>query len=243
MIGRIWYFLKTSFNSCLASKKRTAIFIALILFFAIIIGLDNVPYSWGIAAIGYVLYVSYGMQFAGELISDREFLPKFDFKAIPIGIKALIVLWVYGALQALILWGISTLFNFPSFEFEKFFLEFSETFHLILTHSPVDTVLFFALSIVITYIFGFFMEIALAHLVDNGSLVDAFNFKLLKHYIDHIGWVEYVKDYTAVVLALLIISSFEFIPVLEFLTSSISCMLIFMVEFGAINVIYKKMKN
>ena len=127
MIGRIWYFLKTSFNSCLASKKRTAIFIALILFFAIIIGLDNVPYSWGIAAIGYVLYVSYGMQFAGELISDREFLPKFDFKAIPIGIKALIVLWVYGALQALILWGISTLFNFPSFEFEKFFLEFSET--------------------------------------------------------------------------------------------------------------------
>lgn len=243
MIGRIWYFFKTSFNSCLVSKKRTAIFLALILLFAIIIGLVNVPYSWGIAVIGYVFYVSYGMQFAGELIGGREFLPKFNFKAIPIGIKALIVLWIYGTLQALILLGISTLFNFPSFEFEKFFLEFSETFHLIFTHSPVNTVLFFALSIVITYIFGFFIEIALAHLVDNGSFADAFNFKLLKHYIDNIGWVEYVKDYTAVVLALLICSSLEFIPVFEFLTSSISFLLIFMVEFCAINVIYKKMKN
>ena len=105
MIGRIWYFFKTSFNSCLVSKKRTAIFLALILLFAIIIGLVNVPYSWGIAVIGYVFYVSYGMQFAGELIGGREFLPKFNFKAIPIGIKALIVLWIYGTLQALILLG------------------------------------------------------------------------------------------------------------------------------------------
>ena len=138
------------------------------------------------------------MQFTREVINGGQSLPKFDFRSIPLGIKATTVFFVYGGIQTLFLFVISRLFNFPTFDFEEFFLKLPETIHLIYTHNPVSSILFFLLSIITLYIGVFFMEIALAQLADGGKFIDAFNLKLIKGYIDKIGWVNYATDYTAV---------------------------------------------
>ena len=242
MIDRIADYLKIMVRSCMANKKNTLLFICLIFLFGFFMGFIDEQYSMIPTAIYFVIYISYGMQYAGELINGREYLPGFSFKDIPRGIKASVVLSIYWVVQGLILMGISILFNFPSFEIESFFFEFSETVHLIFTHSPIDSVLFFILSIAVTYIMGFFLDIDLANLLDDGKFIDSFNFKLIKHYIDNIGWMEYAKDYTALLLTVLIITGLEFIPVSKFVMFNLSLILVFMVEFCAINVIFKKMK-
>ena len=234
MIDRIADYLKIMVRSCMANKKNTLLFICLIFLFGFFMGFIDEQYSMIPTAIYFVIYISYGMQYAGELINGREHLPGFSFKDIPRKKK--------GRQVPLIIMGISILFNFPSFEIESFFFEFSETVHLIFTHSPIDSVLFFILSIAVTYIMGFFLEIALANLLDDGKFIDSFNFKLIKHYIDNIGWMEYAKDYTALLLTVLIITGLEFIPVSKFVMFNLSLILVFMVEFCAINVIFKKMK-
>ena len=235
MIDRIADYLKIMVRSCMANKKNTLLFICLIFLFGFFMGFIDEQYSMIPTAIYFVIYISYGMQYAGELINGREHLPGFSFKDIPRGIKASVVLSIYWVVQGLILMGISILFNFPSFEIESFFFEFSETVHLIFTHSPIDSVLFFILSIAVTYIMGFFLEIALANLLDDGKFIDSFNWEPVKHPL-------LKADYTALLLTVLIITGLEFIPVSKFVMSNLSLILVFMVEFCAINVIFKKMK-
>lgn len=87
------------------------------------------------------------------------------------------------------------------------------------------------------------MEIALAQLADGGKFIDAFNLKLIKGYIDKIGWVNYATDYTAVLLILVVLESFEFVPVFSVVMVTLSYSLIFIVEYNAIGLIFRKTKT
>lgn len=243
MLDSVVYFLKNSFNCCMANKKHTVMFILLIFLFAFIFGLLDGIYA-GIAIVIYiVLYNSYGMQLTREVINGREELPKFNFKDIKLGIWATIIFAIYIVIQTLFLAAISFLFDFPRFEIEEFVFNFQETFHLIYNHNPISSLLFFALSIVILYITVFFLEIALAQLADGGSLRNSFNLKLLKEYIEKIGWYNYAKDYTIVLIILLILTLLEFAPIFNDVLSIFSYILIFIVEFCAIGLIFRKTKT
>lgn len=243
MLCVLGYFLKKTFECCMTNKKRTVIIAISTLLVAYLIAVLGNIYSNIVIAIYAVIYNSYGMQFTREVIDGREFLPKFDFKSIPLGIKASIIISIYGGIQALFLYGISLLFDFPSFEMEELVLKLPETIHQIYTHNPVHSLLFFVLSIIVFYITIFFMEIALAQLADGGKFFDSFNLKLIKGYIDKIGWVTYATDYTAVLLILMVLGLFEFVPVLNVVMVTLSYSLFFIVEFNAIGLIFRKTKT
>ena len=83
----------------------------------------------------------------------------------------------------------------------------------------------------------------MAHLADGGRFLDSFNLKLLKIYVDKIGWVTYIKDYTAVLLLLLVFTLFDFVPVITAFMSTLSVMLILIVEFSSIGFIFRKTKT
>ncbi len=243
MLNAILYFLKKSFECLMANKKHSVLLFIMFLLFAIILNnIDGIYHQ--IVMVAYViLFVSYGIQLTREVINGKEVLPAFNFKDIPRGIMTIAILFVYGCIQALLFFVIASVFDFPSFEVEEFILKFPETIHLIYTHSPVDSVLFFALSLIVLYVVGFFMEIALAHLADGGRFLDSFNLKLLKIYVDKIGWVTYIKDYTAVLLLLLVFTLFDFVPVITAFMSTLSVMLILIVEFTSIGFIFRKTKT
>lgn len=243
MLDVIVYFSKKAVECCMVSKKRIVIITFLTFLSLILVGTFEGICAIIIMLIYIILYISYGMQFTREVINGGQSLPKFDFRSISLGIKATTVFFVYGGIQTLFLFVISRLFNFPTFDFEEFFLKLPETIHLIYTHNPVSSILFFLLSIITLYIGVFFMEIALAQLADGGKFIDAFNLKLIKGYIDKIGWVNYATDYTAVLLILVVLESFEFVPVFSVVMVTLSYSLIFIVEYNAIGLIFRKTKT
>lgn len=76
----------------------------------------------------------------------------------------------------------------------------------------------------------FFMEIALAKLADTNSILEAFNLLSLKRSIDVIGWKTYAKDYTIIVLTIVILTELICIDIpFTFLDSIIDTILSFFV--------------
>ena len=74
---------------------------------------------------------------------------------------------------------------------------------------------FIIIGAIIFYVTTFFMEIALARLADTGSIVAAFNLPEIKKDIDILGWKNYVKEYTAIILAIVLIAYFQYITLTD----------------------------
>lgn len=125
MLDVIVYFSKKAVECCMVSKKRIVIITFLTFLSLILVGTFEGICAIIIMLIYIILYISYGMQFTREVINGGQSLPKFDFRSIPLGIKATTVFFVYGGIQTLFLFVISRLFNFPTFDFEEFFFETS----------------------------------------------------------------------------------------------------------------------
>ena len=101
--------------------------------------------------------------------------------------------------------------DFPEFDLEEMLLDFPETINTLISHNPVDAASFIIMGAIIFYVTTFFMEIALARLADTGSIVAAFNLPEIKKDIDILGWKNYVKEYTAIILAIVLISVILFL--------------------------------
>ena len=142
---------------------------------------------------------------------------------------------------------ISSPFGFPPFDLEDLLMDAPETVHLLLSHSFVDALTFLFIGAVLFYATAFFMEIALARLADTGKLRSAFNLVGIKRNIDTIGWAEYAKDYTMIVIAMAIFSYLTIIvfpfDILNYVWGVFLYMLMFVTQFLGIGAIYSRVKE
>lgn len=196
----------------------------------------------------FISLTGYGMLITRSRINHGKRLPKIEIKDIVVlGIKANIVMVVYMYAQAFILENICSLFDFPPFDLEYMLLSWGDTINMFSSHGPVNTVLFIIFGSILFYMIVFFMEIALAKLADTGSILEAFNLLSLKRSIDVIGWKTYAKDYTIIVLIIVILTELICIDIpFTFLDSIIDTILSFFVfttQYLGIGAVYCDIKD
>ena len=208
---------------------------------------DNI--QWFILQlIVFVSLTGYGMVITRSRINHGKRLPKIEINDIVIlGIKANIVMLVYASIQAFILEKACSLLEFPPFDLEHMLLFWRETINMFFNHDPANTVLFVIFGSILFYVTAFFMEIALAKLADTGSILKAFNLLSIKRSIDVIGWKNYAKDYTIIVLTIVILTELIYINLsFTFLDSIIDMILSFFVfatQYLGIGAVYCDIKD
>lgn len=185
----------------------------------------------------------YGMMITREIINGGEGLPRFNFKdAVTLGIKGILIQILYIFIQFLLTTNISRLLTFHNFELEELLVNFQHTIVELYSHDPINVALFIIIGLIITYVFMFFMEIALAMAADGEKFIDSFNVLKIKDKIDLIGWKHYTLEYTVVILTIAILTIINEqilgLPIIE----EFIWFLIFIIEFTGIGEIYKKTK-
>lgn len=196
----------------------------------------------------FISLTGYGMLITRSRINHGKRLPKIEIKNITVlGIKANMVMLVYVYTQSFILENICSLLEFPPFDLEYMLLSWRDTINMFSNHDPVNTVLFVIFGSILFYMTAFFMEIALAKLADTGSILDAFNLLSIKRSIDVIGWKTYAKDYTIIVLTIVILTELICIDIpFTFLDSIIDTILSFFVfatQYLGIGAVYCDIKD
>ena len=244
--------LKRVWDYCAYSKKFLA-FIFILLFISSV--LQNYIVSIGdsleITILNIVVYISvvgYGMVITRDRINHGERLPKIVIKDIVVlGIKAGLVMAVYLLAQGMVLDFVCSPLDFPAFDLEDMLLNWAESIHMLYSHNPVDTIFFLVVGSVLFYVFSFFMEIALARLADTNSILKAFNFLAIKRNIDTIGWRNYAKEYTLIIVTIVFLSYLTaFTWPFSFLDSLIDMFISFLVfatQYLGIGAVYSKIKD
>ena len=245
IIKRVWDYC--SYNkSFLLFILTLSFFSSLIQNYVLYTG-DNV--QWMI--VQFIVFVSltgYGMLITRSRINHGKRLPKIEIKKIAVlGIEANIVMLVYMSIQTFILEKVCSLFEFPPFDLKNLILSWRATINMFFNHDPVNTVLFVIFGSVLFYVTAFFMEIALAKLADTGSILEAFNLLSIKRSIDVIGWKNYAKDYTIIILTIVILTELIYINLsFTFLDSIIDMILSFFVfatQYLGIGAVYCNIKD
>ena len=194
-----------------------------------------------------VFIYGYGMVITKDTIRNGEKLPKiFPKECFIYGIKSLLVISIYSTVQSLLLMDLARRFYFPQFEIKHALTNIFETLSMFYVDNPMLTVEFIVLSLMVTYIFVFFMEISLARLADGGKLLDSFNLLAIKRCIDIIGWRNYTIDYTRILLSITILAYIQYgITILgffDYIIDMVIGLMIFIIEYIGIGVIYKQYK-
>ena len=224
----------------------------LILFFSLNFIWDYVEWDSIAILIIFVLYnviiSGYGMSITRDRINEGYRLPKIHVKDIIImGVKANIVFSVYFIVQYFILYLLCSPFDFPVFDLEELLLELPQTVHMLFSHDPVSVFIFIIFGAVLFYVTTFFMEIALAKLADTGGIKNAFDLKDIKRDIDLMGWRNYAKDYTRIIIAILLFTYLQYvvipIPILNYSWNIFLSLFVFATQFLGIGAVYSKIKN
>ena len=254
----IIYLLKGSFKYCFANRRAmvNVIILAALLnttVFATLLqpffkpSLTGISESfWGVL-ISLVLAVGYGLVVTRDLINGGKGLPKlFTWDTLKFGLKGLPVLTFYSLIQVILMEFVADMFDFPAFDLEDMLLEITSTFKLLFTHDPASTFLFFAISFILFFISVFFMEVALAQLADTGRFLDAFNIRLSIQNIRKIGLISYAGDVIYVTLTIVILTFIsdwlDPYPILNFVGAILNSVLIFVIQFGAIGIVFRDAK-
>ena len=91
------------------------------------------------------------------------------------------------------------------------------------------------------------MDIAIARLADTGRILSSFNLSGIKNNIDTIGWVHYTKEYTLIILAIVLFGSLSYVKIpnliLNYIWVIILNFLMFTTQFLGIGAIYSKIKG
>lgn len=244
--------LKRVWDYCTYSKKYL-LFIFALLFISSLI--QNYVFFKGddteVALLNVIIAISvagYGMSITRSRINHGKRLPKIVVKDIIfLGIKANIVLFFYICVQTVILGSVCSLLRFPSFNLEKLLLYWTDTIDMFFNHDPANTILFLIFGAILFYVITFFMEIALAKLADTRSLMSAFNLLSIKRSIDVIGWKKYAKEYTLIVLTIVILTRIMYLDLpFTFVDSLIDMFLSFLVfatQYLGIGAIYCEIKD
>ena len=206
-------------------------------------------YDWMLLRIlVFVIVSGYGISITRSRINHGKRLPKILIKDIfSLGIKSSIITSIYIFIQGFILTYVCNALGFPPFDLTELLLNWSDTIHMLFYHEPVSTIIFVFVGAIVFYISTFFMEIALAKLADTKSIWPALNLLSIKRSIDVIGWRNYAKDYTLIVLAIVILSyllsydvPFTFIDTLIDMFLSF---LIFVTQYLGIGAVYCQIKD
>lgn len=244
--------LKKVWDYCTYNKKFLAFIFLLLLISSIlqnyILTVGDVYEIYALQVLVAISVAGYGMVIARDRINHGKRLPKIEIKDILVlGIKSVIVITIYLNVQGFILDFVCSPFNFPAFDLEEMLLRWPETLHTIYAHNPIHTIIFLVVGAVMFYVFTFFMEIGLAKLADTNSFWQAFNFVSIKRSIDVMGWRNYAKEYTLIVLTIVFLSyltafqtSFTF---LDSLIDMILSFFIFATQFLGIGAVYCRIKD
>jgi len=244
--------LKKVWDYCTYNKKFLAFIFLLLLISSIlqnyILTVGDVYEIYALQVLVAISVAGYGMVIARDRINHGKRLPKIEIKDILVlGIKSVIVITIYLNVQGFILDFVCSPFNFPAFDLEEMLLRWPETLHTIYAHNPIHTIIFLVVGAVMFYVFTFFMEIGLAKLADTNSFWQAFNFVSIKRSIDVMGWRNYAKEYTLIVLTIVFLSyltafqtSFTF---LDSLIGMILSFFIFATQFLGIGAVYCRIKD
>ena len=195
-----------------------------------------------------ILIIGYGMTITHDRINNGVRLPKIIIKdVIVLGVKSYIVFIVYLFIQGTVLDWISSPFNFPRFELEDMLLDLPNTMNMLISHNHVHAIIFVVVGSILFYITSFFMEIAIARLADTGRILSSFNLSGIKNNIDTIGWVHYTKEYTLIILAIVLFGSLSYVKIpnliLNYIWVIILNFLMFTTQFLGIGAIYSEIKG
>ena len=244
--------LKKVWDYCTYNKKYI-LFIFALLFLSqmfqdyVRMNVDNS--SWEIfQLIVFIILYGYGMEITRDRINHGVRLPKIMIKDIVVfGVKSVIVLYVYVFIQSNILEWFSSYLHFPVFNLKMMLLNFLQTIHLLYVSHPINTIIFLVVGSILFYFTIFFVEIALARLADTGSIVQSFNFKAILKNINSYGWLNYVKEYTLIIVAIVILSLIQDLEVpiyfIDYLKDVFLGFLIFVTQFLGIGAVYSEIKD
>jgi divalent metal cation (Fe/Co/Zn/Cd) transporter len=154
-----------------------------------------------------VILTGYGISITRDRINHGHRLPKILPKdVLYLGIKGSLVYLTFFTLQAIILHLVASPFDYPVFDLKEFLLDFTGTFHLFLDHNPIHTAIFLTLGGIVFYITSFFAEIGLAKFADTKKISAAFNFVSIYRSIKLFGFRRYTRDYTSIILVIVILT-------------------------------------
>lgn len=244
--------IKQVWDYC-AYSKMFLLFIFLLLFVSSCIQNyvgEYGDYSQGVllSILVFIVVSGYGMAITKSRINHGVRLPKIVITDIIVmGIKSGIIMLIYLSIQSLFLTVVSRALGFPAFNLVKYLLDWPGTLNMLFYHEPVSTILFIVLELVLFYITAFFMEIALAKLADTGNMISALDILSIKRNIDVIGWKNYTKRYTSIILAIVILSyliSFDFhLTLIDSLIDMFLSFLIFVTQYLGIGAVYCDIKD
>ncbi|WP_407409259.1 DUF4013 domain-containing protein [Methanobrevibacter sp.] len=197
-----------------------------------------------VVLMAFLIY-GYGMLITRDRIKGGVRLPKIIIKdVLDLGIKSTIVFIVYISVQGFVMHGISSPLHFPDFELEELLLNIPHTVKLVFSHSPVDSLIFFVVGAILFYILAFFMEIGLARLAYTGRILSAFNLLDIKRDIDLIGWKHYAKEYTIMIVSIVVFLSLGYIVIpdifLNYVWNTVLFLFAFATQFLGIGGIYSE---
>ncbi|MDO5819482.1 MAG: DUF4013 domain-containing protein [Methanobrevibacter sp.] len=247
--------LKRSSKYCFSNMMNLIIILVLISLTDVLNNLSYIylktPYIFILSAFTVILTLittGYGLVVTRDVIDGGKELPKVHIgDSIVFGFKSSITTIIFTSIQIIVLDYIANFFHFPKFELKGMFLDIPKTINLFINHDITQSAVFFILSAIVVYITVFFMEISLARLADEGSLRKSLDIFYIKDCIDVIGWRKYAKEYTNIIIAIVILTylkyGIESLHIIDGIVNLIIGFLIFTIQYLGIAWIYRVYKK
>jgi|GEM_PF-1064934 len=195
-----------------------------------------------------VFIVGYGISITNDWINNGTRLPKIDIKKIAsYGIKGGIVVFIFDEIQSHIIDIVCFPLHFPEFDLEELLVNLPETLHMLHAHSPVEFAIFLIAGSILFYLTGFFLEVAVAKLADTNRFWHSFNLVSIFKDIQSVGWLFYTKEFTMVLLAMVILMYFQNVhvnnAVIDFIINNVFEFGVYVTQFIGIGIAYSHIKE
>lgn len=251
--------LKNVLDYCKHDKKFLLLILILIVasnymenYFETIINNSNEPhyllFASAMTFIVLIFMTGYGVSITKDCINNGTRLPKIDIKKIvSYGIKGIIIIFIFTLIQEHIIDFVCLPLHFPEFDLEELLVNLPETLHMLHAHSPTDLLIFLIAGSILFYLTGFFLEVAVAKLADTDSLWHSFNIVSIFRDIHSIGWLFYAKEFTIVLLAMVILMYLQNVHVnnatIDFIINNVFEFAIYVTQFIGVGMAYKDIKE
>lgn len=194
-----------------------------------------------------VIFTGYGTIITRDIINYGTRLPKINIKEIfYLGIPGTIIIYLFFSVQEFIIKLLCVPLHFPEFDLEELLVNLPETLHMLHAHSPLDLVIFIVVGSILYYITSFFMEVAISKFADTKKFLHSFNIYAIFKDIHTVGWYDYAKEFTTILLAMVILSYIQNIHVgnaaIDFIIFYLFDFGVFVTQFMGIGIAYKNIK-
>lgn len=250
--------LKKVWNYCKHDKKFLLLILILIVasnyfenYFLKVIDISNEPvtvlFASLIITIILVFITGYGISITNDMINNGKRLPKIDWrKILSYGIQGSIIIFIFDKIQSHIIDLVCLPLHFPEFDLEELLVNLPETLHMLYTHNPIDFAIFIITGSILFYLTGFFLEVAVAKLADTERFWHSFNLVSIFNDIHSVGWVFYAKEFTMVLLAMVILMYFQNVhvnnTVIDFIINNVFDFAVYVTQFLGVGLAYSHIK-